>query len=385
VFYFVCLLLALLAAGFVCWPLLNRRGVVAEISHDEVVKDVYRQRYDELSSETADTQLRGEIENELGAVLLTESLGDVDQTEISQQKAGLSWALALIVPLAALGVYFLVAEPELQNIRGAEEVLSLPADDPSLQSWAERLAAHTQNSPADDKSLYLLGHVYLKQGEYAAAAEAFGRTARLAGEDLNVQVYWLQSRYLAASGVLDDFSRELAQKILQQEPSLGVVLEILALDAFRSGNAQQAVTLLNRALTSANDLQRQASFATAIRQVRAGMQTSDPGVTVAVSASTSPPPRASVFVVARPVGGGMPYAAVKQPAFLLPFEVRLDDLVSMSPERRLSQADEFEVLVRVSESGNAMPQAGDWQWISMPMNLSDAGPQALDATLTPPE
>lgn len=384
-FYFVCLLLALLAAGFVCWPLLNRRGVVAEVSHDEVVKDVYRQRYDELSGETSDPLLRGEIENELGAVLLTESLGDVDQTEISRQKAGLSWALAILVPVSAIGVYFLVAEPELQNIRGAEEVLYLAADDPALQGWAERLSAHTQKSPADDKSFYLLGHVYLKRGEYAAAAEAFGRTAQLAGEDLNVQVYWLQSRYLAAAGVLDDFSRELAQKILQQEPSLGIVLEILALDAFRTGDSEQAIMLLNRALTSASDLQRQASFAAAIRQVREGMQTSDPGVNVAVSASGSPSPHASVFVVARPVGGGMPYAAVKQPAFLLPFEVRLDDLVSMSPERRLSQAEEFEVLVRVSESGNAMPQAGDWQWVSSPLNLSDAGMQSLDATLTPPE
>jgi cytochrome c-type biogenesis protein CcmH len=201
---------------------------------------------------------------------------------------------------------------------------------------------------------------------------------------LNVQVYWLQSRYLAAGGVLDDFSRDLARQILDQEPSLGVVLEILALDAFRTGDAQQAITLLNRALTGANDLQRQASFATAIRQVREGMANPPAGVSVTVSASETPAPQASVFVVARPVGGGMPFAAVKQPAFLLPFEVRLDDLVSMSPTRKLTDAAEFEVLVRLSESGNAMPQQGDWQWISSPLNLSVTGFAALDATLTPP-
>ncbi|XOV82282.1 MAG: c-type cytochrome biogenesis protein CcmI [bacterium] len=384
-FYFICLLLALLAAVFVCWPLLNRRGVVAEVSHDEVVKDVYRQRYDELPVETADPQLRGEIADELGAVLLTESLGDVDQTEISKQKTGLSWFLGALVPLAAVGVYLLVAEPELHEIRGAEEVLTLAADDAALQNWVARLSAHTENSPDDEKSFYLLGHAYLKQGSYAAAAEAFGRTAQLAGEDLNVQVYWLQARFLAAEGVLDDFSRGLAQRILQQEPSLGLVLEILALDAFRMGDAEQAITLLNRALTGASDLQRQASFATAIRQVREGLQTIKPGVSIAVSASSPPSPRASVFVVARPVGGGMPFAAVKQPAFLLPFEVRLDDLVSMSSERKLSQAEEFEVLVRISESGNAMPQAGDWQWVSQPLKLAEIGTEILDATLTAPE
>ncbi len=376
--------MGLLAAAFVSWPLLNRRGVVAEISHDEVVKDVYRQRFDELGGETADGALRSEIENELGAVLLTESLGDVDQTDLVKQQTGFSWLLALLVPVVAVIVYFAVAEPSLQNIRGAEQVLSMAADDAELPSWQQRLEAHTTRSPEDDKSWYLLGHVYLKQGDYPLAAQAFARTAQLAGEDLNVQVYWLQSRYLAAGGVLDDFSRDLARQILDQEPSLGVVLEILALDAFRTGDAQQAITLLNRALTGANDLQRQASFATAIRQVREGMANPPAGVSVAVSASETPAPQASVFVVARPVGGGMPFAAVKQPAFLLPFEVRLDDLVSMSPTRKLTDAAEFEVLVRLSESGNAMPQQGDWQWISSPLNLSVTGFAALDATLTPP-
>lgn len=383
-FYLLCVLMGLVAAACVCWPLLTRRGVVAEISHDEVVKDVYRQRFDELGGETADGILRGEIENELGAVLLTESLGDVDQTHLANQKTGVSWLLALLVPVIGVMVYFSIAEPGLQNIRGAEQVLSMAADDAELPGWQQRLEAHTTRSSQDDKSWYLLGHVYLKQGDYPSAAQAFARTAQLAGEDLNVQVYWLQSRYLAAGGVLDDFSRDLARQVLDQEPTLGVVLEILALDAFRTGDTEQAITLLNRALTGANDLQRQASFATAIRQVRDGMADPPAGVSVSVSASGTPAPQASVFVVARPVGGGMPFAAVKQPAFLLPFEVRLDDLVSMSPTRKLTDAAEFEVLVRLSESGNAMPQQGDWQWISSPLNLSVTGLTALDATLTPP-
>ena len=65
-----------------------------------------------------------------------------------------------------------------------------------------------------------------------------------------------------------------------------------------------------------------------------------------------------VFVVARPIGGGMPYAVVRRPSWLLPFSVSLDDLVSMSPDRPLSQADGFEILVRLSASGLAQAEAG---------------------------
>jgi cytochrome c-type biogenesis protein CcmH len=80
----------------------------------------------------------------------------------------------------------------------------------------------------------------------------------------------------------------------------------------------------------------------------------------------------------------MPYAVVRRPSFMLPFRVYLDDLVSMSPERTLSSAAEFEVVARLSASGNAMPQAGDWQWRSEPLENPVAADLVLDALLTPP-
>jgi hypothetical protein len=71
---------------------------------------------------------------------------------------------------------------------------------------------------------------------------------------------------------------------------------------------------------------------------------------------------------------------------LLPFSVDLDDLVSMSADRPLSQVDDFEVLVRLSASGLAQAEAGDWRWKSEPLTLSGAeGEQhELDAVLGPP-
>jgi cytochrome c-type biogenesis protein CcmH len=43
----------------------------------------------------------------------------------------------------------------------------------------------------------------------------------------------------------------------------------------------------------------------------------------------------------------------------LPLSFTLDDSTAMTPERKLSTAGEVLVKVRVSKSGNAIPQSGD--------------------------
>lgn len=390
-FYFIVGLLGLLAAGFACWPLLKPRVSKATAEHDLAVKALYRERLEELGRETEDPQLRAEMETELGAVLLTETGSDAQPANSAAAVGGssstpvLGWLLGVLVPVLGIAAYLVVAEPGLQQIRGAEEVLSLGMEDEvALQSWALKLEERVAGAPEDGKSWYLLGHSYLKLRRFNEAAEAFATTNKLSPMDLGVQVYWLQARYLSAGGKLDATSRNLAEGILAQQPEIPIVIEMLALDAFHRGDAAQAVSLLNKALGGASDIRQQATFANAIAQVRASMQDAPQGVSVKVTASGETPPHATVFVLARPVGGGMPYAVVRRPSFLLPFSVQLDDLVSMSPERKLSTAEEFEVVARLSLSGNAMPQAGDWQWTSAPLQSPQTEAVALDALLTPP-
>jgi cytochrome c-type biogenesis protein CcmH len=388
-FYFGAALLGLLAAIFACWPAVRSRREHSRkplVEHNQVVRDVYRSRVAELARETEDQALRAEIEDELGAVLLTEVEPDASAapTVAFGFKRTVVWLLAALVPLGGVAVYLLVAEPTLQQIRGAEEVLSLAADDPALESWALKLSERTARAPDDSKSWYLLGHAYLKLKRFGEAAESFAMTSSIAPEDLNVQVYWLQARYLAAGGTLDAVSRGIADSILEKEPNIPVVIEILALDAFHRGAGAEAITLLNKAMTGARDMRAQASFAAAIRQVRQTMQDdAPPGVQVNVAAAQDAPPHGTVFVIARPIGGGMPFAVTRRPAFLLPFSVTLDDLVSMSPTRLLSQAEDFEVVVRLSASGNAMPADGDWQWVSQPLPPVGEETTILDALLTP--
>jgi cytochrome c-type biogenesis protein CcmH len=69
----------------------------------------------------------------------------------------------------------------------------------------------------------------------------------------------------------------------------------------------------------------------------------------------------SVFVYATdPQGSRMPIAILKTTASALPLSFELNDELAMSPERKLSQFKQVLVHVRISKSGQAMPQAEDW-------------------------
>jgi cytochrome c-type biogenesis protein CcmH len=63
----------------------------------------------------------------------------------------------------------------------------------------------------------------------------------------------------------------------------------------------------------------------------------------------------------------MPLAILRKQVKDLPFDFELDDSMAMSPATRLSGADQVVVSVRVSKSGEAMPQDGDLTGQSAPV------------------
>ena len=382
-----------------------------EVIHNEVVREIYQQRIAELAAEVEDEELRAQVQSDLGAVLLTEyqdeaeaamtDLGNADksvnkilpgglsQASAVAKRSGLTaWGLVIALAGVTLLVFISVADFGVNKIRGAEVVLQLSAENQQTQikNWQELLSERVTTKPADSKSWYLLGHAELKLGNYNEAASAFATTNDLVDDDVNVQIYWLQARYLAARGALDNVSRKLATDLLQQRPNLPVVLEILALDAFRNGKPGQAITLLNRAISGSNDPVQQATLGAALSQIRSNLNAAPARVVVNVAASAAVPRGTTLFVIARPVGGGMPFAVVKRPGLMLPTTVHLDDLVSMSGTRLLSQAEQFEVVVRLSHSGSAMAATGDWQYFSDVLQLSNqpGSEISIDALLVPP-
>ena len=405
---FAFFVLAVLALLFVVAPARLRQTRVDGQKHREQAEANSRAWYEErlqaVEEDILEEEDKTQLAEELAAVLLAEypqARGEGRPKELlpTFRRPGnvLLFSGALLVALA-LVIYSQLGSYSAAKIQGAQAILALSPEDDSaeLQSWQIVLSAWLADQPDDAPSWYLLGHAHLKLGEFGRAERAFAQAHGVAESDVLVKLYWLQSRYLSQQGAMDALSKQLAEEILAVNPNDQQVLEMLAVAAIAEGDAASAISMLNRTLNTATQPDRVRATVDAIKALRASdiLLTSAQALQVEVNIADEAKanPQDTVFVVARPVGGGMPYAVVRRPGWLLPFTVTLDDLVSMSPARPLSQADNVEVVVRLSASGTAQASADDWRWLSEPISLALADReqgapfrQSLKAVLSPPD
>jgi cytochrome c-type biogenesis protein CcmH len=79
-------------------------------------------------------------------------------------------------------------------------------------------------------------------------------------------------------------------------------------------------------------------------------------------------PADTLFVFARETSGPpMPVSIVRATKKDLPFTFQLDDSTSPMPSRKLSSAGPVVIVARLSKSGQAMPQSGDLEGTSQPV------------------
>ena len=336
-----------------------------------------------------DTGLENSAEGRGAANTVGELADHRGRPDTSIAPAGRGWAWVLVavgIPLLALALYLRVGEPQAQVLRDAHRVVELDPqrDRAEIDRWRVLLANRLESRPDDAQSRYLLGQIHFGDGEYARAAEAFARAHASVGNDPTLDWAWLQALFLANGGWLDETGRVIAQRLLERQPNNAMVLEIVAIDAYRQGDYREAVGRFNQALGGALAPTQRAALQHFLVQARKMLGDLEPRIEVRLTASTPPPEPATLFVLARPLGGGMPYAVVRRAAAPLPDEVTLDDAVAMNPDLPLSAAANIEVVVRISQSGTAMRQPGDWEWVSDPLPIEDTPAISLAAELAPP-
>jgi hypothetical protein len=91
-------------------------------------------------------------------------------------------------------------------------------------------------------------------------------------------------------------------------------------------------------------------------------------VTMAPDLAGKASPTDTLFVFARETSGPpMPVSIVRATRKDLPFTFQLDDSTSPMPSRKLSSAGPVVIVARLSKSGQAMPQSGDLEGMSQPV------------------
>lgn len=277
-------------------------------------------------------------------------------------------ALGVLSILAWLAYLQLGAWKELRinelQVKVMGEQGASPEEQTALRRLLEDMASDEQGDP---RYAYLLGHSLLAEEDYEAARAAFRRLRERGVEDMEVDISYVQSDFLARDGLLGEGVRELARSLIDSNNP--VLLEILVLDALRSNDQQAfmeawpkyAGTPSGSAL--AQSLGEQFEFPIALEPApKGGESLFGPVIHVDLSASAEleAPPDTPVFVAVRDASASGPPLAVKRLRFAdLPVRVTLSDEDAMLQTNKLSGASEVEVLARLALSGGPIAAEGD--------------------------
>ena len=249
----------------------------------------------------------------------------------------------------------------------------------SLDDAISQLEAELERDPNQVEGWRLLSRAYLAEGNAAQARDASVRALKLVPEDPDLLAEAAEMRALAApERKFDDEAVAMLNRALAAQPMhqrarwfLGIAQRQAKQPAEAAKTWEPLLAIVDaRTAVSLREQINAARSEAGLSPLPAAVNAPD-GLKVKVSLAPALaaklPANATLFVIARQAGGPpMPVAVEKLPARAFPVAVTLDDCDSPMPTMKLSQLDRFEVLARVSASGDATPQTGDLEAVARP-------------------
>jgi cytochrome c-type biogenesis protein CcmH len=380
-------LLSVVAILFVIYPVWKQfkdkvdTVVTSDPQRDNV--EVFKDRLQELEQEVAS----GSLSQEVFAVLKTEleknllidagtESRSLSSQSISTKQFILASCIAVVVVAGSLGLYAKVGSAPALEV--ALNMADDPFDgrEPTLQEAIDQLRKELELQPANPEGWYILASTLMGQQDYQGALEAYQNTlAYLTPQDVQyatVMGQLAQSMFFVAGGMTPEV-RDQVEKTLAAEPFEITALGILGIDAFERKAYRDAIGFWSKALINSDGDSAQ-SLRNGVERARneliaLGEDVSDiempvmaaipVKVSVADELLANVPAETPVFIVARPLEGGMPLAGVRLTAADLPVELVLSDANAMTPQARLSGYETVSVSARISLSGDVAPQPGD--------------------------
>jgi cytochrome c-type biogenesis protein CcmH len=390
-FVFIALGIALCAAVVFLWVLLRERKPVTQASQANANAKVYRDQILDLDREHDSGHISDQewqqSRDELSLRLL-EDTSAVDDPAAKTEKPAIWTAvvLAVALPLGSMGMYMWVGQPEALNplaLKTPDQV-----DPKDLAKMAQTLAEKLKDKPDNLQGWVMLGRTYRTLENFDAALRAYDNALKLSADD-DLKLERIEVIAMQRQGQFEGEPWNVIREILQRDPQHFGALLTAGSASYAEGKFADALKYWEQArkpLDANNpDLEGLESAIATVRE-RLGMPpakaapaaASGLNVTGQVNLSASLKSKASpndvVFIYATPANGDrMPLAIFKTTVSQLPFNFTLDDSTAMAPDRKLSAAGEVMVKVRVTKSGNAMPQSGDLSGSLGPVKVGAKG------------
>lgn len=305
----------------------------------------------------------------------------------------IAFSVIFVVGLST-GMYYKQGRPELQSAAGGAQ----QSMDDAIASLTGKLAAN----PDNPDGWVMLGRSYMSMGNYDGAIEAFEKAVEIESAQNPQALVGLGEALLArAGGAWDGRMASLFENALALDPNNPQALFYGGIASANRGDTTLAAERWERLLGLNPPADIQGILTQRIAEWRGAMPalpashppidgaetTAEAGataapqpeqkpvelppmsegavvranVTLSAEAAAALPADATVYVIARDPAQPMPpIAATRRMLSELPALVELGDRESMVPGRDLSMFAEFELMARVSLSGQPMAAPGDW-------------------------
>ncbi len=242
-----------IAIAAVLWPLVARgRGAQPAAAYDAAV---YR---DQLA----------ELERDVGRGLIGASEAAAARSEIARrllaaakqsggqslhnaiQPKGIILAGLIGIPALSLAVYLALGQPLMPGVPHAER-LAHAMENQDYAALIAQVEQHLAERPEDAQGWSVLAPIYLKQGRYVDAANAYGRLIALSGERADLLTSYAEALILADGGIVTEKAREAVDRGLALDPKLPKARFYKGLAAKQDGDRDQALKIWRALLADA--------------------------------------------------------------------------------------------------------------------------------------
>ena len=245
------LLVAVLSTAVTYWvtrPLLSGdNDPVAPVAADIAV---YKDQLAEIDADLARGQLspaeaeaaRTEVSRRL--LRLSSAPADLADTTSSQPKSlpmtMMHAAASLLLPTAALGLYLVYGSPNLPSLPLNDRLAAAP-ERATAADLIAKIEARLREAPDDGKGWEVIGPVYVAQGRFAEAVDAFSNAIRLLGETPRRLEGLAMADIRASNGLVSEKARKAFQRSLELDPARTEPRLWLALAKEQDGKIDDAV------------------------------------------------------------------------------------------------------------------------------------------------
>jgi cytochrome c-type biogenesis protein CcmH len=406
-FWMMFALLLLAASGFIAFPFLSNwrrsgKNASAGVSVERTNVAIYREQQEQFQRQLDNAEISLEQFEQLSAdakQLLLSNTASQSADSPQQDNTGL-WLLPVLVVLLTASSWLLYSELGAQADEDILQLITAGAEvsdnTEAAQLWRQQLnsaiAARVEQRPDNIYYWVMLAQSAIAEGELLQASNYFAAAIKAQPDDGYLLAQYAETLYLVAGSQFTPAVVEAMDKAFAVDSNNATVLGLKGIQAFEQRQLALAISYWQGARQSLDPAGSTAK-ALLIGIERAKMLLADGGtvtqtgekgsikieVSVTIDDSIDYTPDQQVFVaVVEATGPPMPIAARKLRAADLPVTLNLTAADELMVGRTLASAQAVRLVARLSTSGSATAQSGDWETTSPIVDLPhDQGPIEL--------